>query len=173
VKENEATNHFNMVAFNNFTFFTICASITTLLIGNANGNPIIGNGRTANANALQARSSLQITEHSTGGTYDCSPRDIHCCEQTISHKEDRKQGGAGAGGSGSSASTSGANGKEAANNAEAGAANPSASASSTNNERRSNSGPFEAFMQVKRGLVSNVGVNCSVSSRFIGIAELD
>lgn len=132
------------------SLFTLLLSLFSLM----NASPIVsGPGSAAVGPAklsMARRSSLDITEHSTGGTYDCAPRDIHCCEQTLGHTNENKaqKGGANGGGAGANGdgSGSGSNG----------------SGSGSNVAKRSSSNPFENVLQM-RDVVGNFGVNCSVS----------
>lgn len=98
------------------------------------------------------RSSLDITEHSTGSTYDCAPRDIHCCEQALGHSNDKTNKGTSNenNGNGNGSSGGGGNG---------------GSGSGSNVARRSpaSNNPFDNVLRM-RDVVGNFGVNCSVST---------
>lgn len=115
----------------------------------AGGSGGIGGG----SGLLKVRSSLDITEHSTGGTYDCAPRDIHCCEQALGHSTDK-----GAKGTSNEANNSGGNGGQGGGSGSGSGSNVARRSSSSS----SSSNPFEHVLQM-RDVVGNFGVNCSVS----------
>lgn len=98
------------------------------------------------------RSSLDITEHSTGSTYDCAPRDIHCCEQALGHSNDKTNKG--------TSNENNGNG----NGSSGGSGNGGGSGSGSNVARRSptSNNPFDNVLRM-RDVVGNFGVNCSVS----------
>ncbi|KAK9895518.1 hypothetical protein P389DRAFT_94276 [Cystobasidium minutum MCA 4210] len=140
------------------SIFTVLLSLLSLMnaspiapevAGSAAGLTTGSHGN--NMKMIKARSSLDITEHSTGSTYDCAPRDIHCCEQALGHSTDKSNKGSQSGDSGNGSGSSSGSGSGG-----------SGSGSGSNVARRSpaSNNPFDNVLRM-RDVVGNFGVNCS------------